>query len=370
MFDRNKLLDDALRGIDISPTMERNAHEKYKALSNYLNNNGLAADFSPQGSFYMGTVVRPLKEGKESNYDLDILCTLEATKSGTSPEKTKNDVGDLIKSSDLYSEKLQPEDKYCWTLQYADVLDGIGFSLDIVPAVSEEQQIIEEIVNSGVPFQYVDRTVAITRKGYVTYEWHTSNPLGFGDWFLEISNRQITTDMRIEQNIYLRQSLQIYQEVEEIPSYLHRSTLQRAIQFLKRHRDIYYERSNNEDYYPSSMIITALVADSVASRSFMSIEEIILNFIKMFNSKSIPIMIDGKVVNPVDRREDLAQAWTAKTYRVFEGWLVDIRDYLLDVSEELSFKRAIKNNINFNMFEETKKNAKIVIPTKPWRNLT
>ncbi|MGF3073657.1 hypothetical protein ACQV2T_08975 [Facklamia sp. P13069] len=77
----------------------------------------------------------------------------------------------------------------CWTLKYAEVSDGVGFSLDIVPSVDEDILIKKDIINSGVSYSNAEKTVAITNKELSVYDWLTSNPLGFGDWFLEISNR-------------------------------------------------------------------------------------------------------------------------------------------------------------------------------------
>lgn len=55
------------------------------------------------------------------------------------------------------------------------------------------------MVNSGVQHSKVVKTVAITDKKSYSYNWLTSNPLGFGDWFLEVSNQHLTTDMKSEQ---------------------------------------------------------------------------------------------------------------------------------------------------------------------------
>lgn len=58
-FERQKDILSIIEKLDISPTLFKNATEKYKALAKYLNDNGLEADMYPQGSFAIGTVVRP-----------------------------------------------------------------------------------------------------------------------------------------------------------------------------------------------------------------------------------------------------------------------------------------------------------------------
>lgn len=58
-FERQKDILSIIEKLDISPTLFKNATEKYKTLAKYLNDNGLEADMYPQGSFAIGTVVRP-----------------------------------------------------------------------------------------------------------------------------------------------------------------------------------------------------------------------------------------------------------------------------------------------------------------------
>ncbi len=57
--ERQKDILSIIRGLDISPTLYKNAVEKYQALGHFLNDNGLEAEIYPQGSFAFGTVVRP-----------------------------------------------------------------------------------------------------------------------------------------------------------------------------------------------------------------------------------------------------------------------------------------------------------------------
>ena len=51
-----------IEGLDISPTMYKNATDKYKAVGTYLQEQGVECDIFPQGSFRLGTVVRPYRE--------------------------------------------------------------------------------------------------------------------------------------------------------------------------------------------------------------------------------------------------------------------------------------------------------------------
>ncbi|EGQ1316601.1 hypothetical protein GA063_11540, partial [Staphylococcus pseudintermedius] len=96
-MNKSDIIEKVLKNIDISPTMERNAHEKYDNISSYLSNKGLVCNFYPQGSFLLGTVIRPYKDGKDKLYDLDVISIIDKEKSKTTPYKSKYDIGNLLK---------------------------------------------------------------------------------------------------------------------------------------------------------------------------------------------------------------------------------------------------------------------------------
>ncbi len=53
MISKEKRKEDFLKlvkGLDISPTMFKNAREKYENIGKFLNENGLDLDIYPQGS--------------------------------------------------------------------------------------------------------------------------------------------------------------------------------------------------------------------------------------------------------------------------------------------------------------------------------
>lgn len=366
MLNRDKDILKSLSDLDLSPTMEKNARDKYDALAKYLDEQGLDSDFYPQGSFLIGTTIRPYRDGKNHDYDLDVLAILKRKKEDTDAKSVKNDVGDCIKESGIYSEKLEKEDRNCWTLKYAKVADGIGFSLDIVPSVYEDVSIKNDIIKSGVSYSNAEKTVAITNKELSDYDWLTSNPLGFGDWFLEISNKHLSTDMKSEQYNNLPYDIRmVFESAEKIPTYYYRSNLQKAVQFIKRHRDIYYDRSKLIGDKPSSILISALVADSIKNEWNLSISDIVIAFIVGFRNKSISLMQDGKILNPVDLRENLIERYTDNRKSNMDKWVSALSD-IMNIEDERKFKQSIHNDINTRVFAETFETPTIITPTKPW----
>lgn len=366
MENRDKDILKSLKDLDLSPTMEKNAREKYDALCNYLNDYGLESDFKPQGSFYIGTVIKPYREGMNRDYDLDVLAVLNRDKQNTDAKSVKKDVGDAIKDNGVYADKLEKEDRNCWTLKYAEVTNGIGFSLDIVPAVNEVEEIKSEIILSGVDISKVQNAVSITDKR-TNYEWLTSNPIGFGDWFLEISNKNITSDMKAEQ--YNKMPFDIrttYASIEKIPTYYYRSNLQRAVQFIKRHRDIYYDRSNKRNHKPSSILLSALVADSIKDKSFLSVSEIIESFVDGYKNKTISIMKNHKILNPVDLREDLVENYSHERMIILDEWIESLSNFI-HIENDKKFRQTIHNDINNKVFSDSFDIPKNIFePAKPW----
>ena len=134
-FTSEQALLKALSNLDITPTMEANAREKYGAIAQYLSEHGVEANFYPQGSFRLGTVTRPFRQGKDVSYELVVVCQVLEDKQQVTPGYVKNLIGDPLKESGLYADKLLPEDDRCWTLEYAKVDDKTGFNLDLVPSV-------------------------------------------------------------------------------------------------------------------------------------------------------------------------------------------------------------------------------------------
>lgn len=367
MINRDRYILNSLNDLDLTPTMEKNARDKYSALSKYLDEKGLDSDFYPQGSFLIGTTIRPYRDGKDQDYDLDVLAILKRKKEDTDAKSVKNDVGNCIKESGIYSDKLEKEDRNCWTLKYAEVSGGVGFSLDIVPSVDEDVLIKNDIINSGVSYSNAEKTVAITNKEIYEYNWLTSNPLGFGDWFLRISNQHLTNEMKSKQYNNLPYDIRmVFASAEKIPTYFYRSNLQRAVQFIKRHRDIYYDRIKLRNDKPSSILISALVTDSVKDKWFLSVSEIVNVFIVGFLNRSISIMQDDKILNPVDLRENLIERYTDSKLNNMNKWIAELNNFM-NIDDDRKFKQNIHNDINKRVFAESFEIPTIITPTKPWK---
>lgn len=115
MITVDQVLDRIAEKMDISREMAEQATTAYESVGRYLQND-LAGDYvidiHPQGSFNLGTVVRPNFDSDE--YDIDLVClvnNLNGKKIGISPSKLKLDIGNSLMGSERYKAMLAKEGK-------------------------------------------------------------------------------------------------------------------------------------------------------------------------------------------------------------------------------------------------------------------
>ena len=281
----NTRIDMVLRQIakelDITDEKYENAVASYNAIGTYLSNNiNVQVDIFPQGSFRLGTVIKPLSD--EDDYDIDLVC--KVNKYFSNPKDLKNEVGQALKSSDRYSKMLQEEGKRCWTLKYADEAQ---YHIDILPA-------IEDITYDK------DKKLKITNKDEISniYTFTTTNPEAYFEWFNE---KQKEEKRRLVESF----AVQNNKNIEEVPDYKVKTTLQVALQILKRYRDKKFE--NNLENKPISIILTTIMAQIYTGEN--NVYELIKKFSNNYY-KYIKIK-DGIewVENPVNSEENFADKW-------------------------------------------------------------
>lgn len=103
-----KRIDIKLRQIakelDISEEKRKDAVNSYKAVGTYLSNHiNEEVEIFSQGSFRLGTVIKPLSD--EDDYDIDLVCRIN--KNFLTAKELKDAVGQALKQSDKYSNMLE-----------------------------------------------------------------------------------------------------------------------------------------------------------------------------------------------------------------------------------------------------------------------
>ena len=295
--------------IDISDEMFENAVGEYKALGKWIDQE--TPDYKigiyPQGSFALRTVVRPISD--EDDYDLDLVCEF-AQSYGLSARQLKVDVVKplLVDYKRINGEILNK--RRCWHVEYEEVPN---FHMDVVPAYA-----------NGTSIRITDHDEEID-----VYQYIGSNPAGYVKWFFERCKKQ----HQLMYEAYVRDhSLVIQQaDVEEVKRQKVKTPLQRAIQLLKRHRDIMFQ-DRDEKEKPISIIITTVAAQLYQEEDnvFDALKNILENAPRYIRNN----MRDGRlfVENPSFAGENFADKWNEhpERARAFFEWLYQAQNDLVD----------------------------------------
>lgn len=400
--ERKKDILNLVSKLDITPTMFKKAEEKYTNLAGFLAERGVDADFYPQGSFALGTVVRPISKNPDAAYDLDAICQIKAARGEISPSTLWRTVQSALESSEVYRSRLIVNDR-CLTIQYADIGE-YGFSIDIVPAANEDEYKKEELRSQSAYPSLMETAIAIPEKLDTTWRWITNNPKGYRAWFERINAPFAEFSKREYRMALFENHRDVYASVEEIPKGMERSSVQRVIQILKYHRDVYYEkRKDGDDIKPISAILNTFVA-SVARElpPSMTVFELLdhvtaelatyaqhqgldeSTFRKKHTGKNIIQKINGLWVmtNPANPQDNLADAWnTNKNIPfMFFQWAGEVRKDLLQSLDldESAFRTSIENAFGSARVQKAWGNRYVTIEpksrtygssTKPWRPL-
>lgn len=296
----DRLLNLISERIDLNETRYKEAEARYKAIAEWLGSEGsalesLEPEIYPQGSFLLGTATRPTSPDEE--FDIDLVCQLLLDASATTPSELKHMVGDRLKENAVYRRMLEEKDR-CWRLNYAG-----EFHLDVLPSIPDQAGGSESIL---VP----DKALR---------KWITSNPKGYGEWFLERMRDQY--DRRRTELAAKAQK-----DPEQVPHFLVKTPLQRAIQLIKRNRDIDF--ASNPDMKPASIVVTTLAAQAYSNQdglepALLSIVNEMPDFIEERNGQAW-------IANPTNTDENFADKWRREPERgvEFYRWVSTLAEKL------------------------------------------
>lgn len=319
------------------------AKERYEDIGKWLGRDESlckehAPHIFPQGSFRLGTAIRPLNDKEE--YDLDLACKLEKgiKKTTHTQEALKNLVGNEINTyREARNIKSPIKEKHrCWRLEYQD---DLSFHIDIVPCIPEDDAkrhlIFKSMMKFGESEFIADSasklTLSITddrHHGFkkICEDWNISNLEGYAKWF-EARMNQV-------HQVILKKA-----QVDDVPLFKKKLPLQRSIQLLKRHRDQMFK--GYDDLKPISIIITTLAARAYSGES--DIEYALQNILsKMGNYVNATF---PRIPNPVNPDEDFADKWSTqegKTLQLeqnFWNWLKQAQNdfELIGSSDDMDF---------------------------------
>ncbi len=310
-MDLNPILERLAADLDIPLDVAEEAIVEYESVADWLSAEGsdLRADspeIYPQGSFRLGTPVRPLKG---DDFDIDLVCRLALKKEETTTANLKNRVGDRLKASAEHSGRLN-ECGRCWTLTY-----GTKFHLDVLPCIPDQEG--------------TSTSILLTDKDLV--RWQHSNPIGYADWFF---SRMGPSLLEEERRLAAVASI----EVADVPRWQVRTPLQRGVQLLKRHRDVYFKDDPNN--CPASIIVTTLAAHSYAEER--DLFSALLNMVRRMPSKIENRDSRWWIANPAHPSENFADKWNdspTRRTRLLE-WLARLEQELTGATRVLNESEA------------------------------
>ena len=224
------LLARAAEKLQLDKTRREKIENSYKAIQEVLENdqiyfNSKNFEIYPHGSVRIGTTVKPI--GK-NEFDLDIVLHIRDSVYGqTDPMKVFNELKRVLSANGNYKDKVKPKNR-CVRLDY------IGdYHMDILSGCQQNINNQDKIV---IP----DRELK---------EYLISNPRGYARWFI---GKAESVRQTLLEKAYA---------AEEIPAddFASKKPLQRAVQILKRYRDLFFEKE--PDYATPSIVLTTLAGE-------------------------------------------------------------------------------------------------------------
>lgn len=286
--DLERVLGAGISTLDITEKEKALVTSRYQALGETLNEHWAESTADNrvyvQGSFALGTMTRRIHRNDDVDIDLVVLRGIQA--SSTTQVELKQDTGaglrKFLAASQANSSLVESE--RCWTLEYP------GMHMDVLPAVPDTS-----------PERGSDDGILIT--DHDVRSWQRSDPRGYALWFKQVTLEEVL----LKEVLLAKRGV----DVDAVPNWTRKTTLQLAVQALKRHRDIYF--AGRLDQRPSSIVITTLAARAYKQGEnlfevLQGIAGSIATHIQVINGQYI-------VANPVMPEENFADCWADERWR-------------------------------------------------------
>lgn len=290
----DKTLDKIAESLALTEEQWRRMESSYKTLYDWLKNDDgyfkrTEFEVYPQGSVRIGTAIKPFKR---EDFDLDLVIHLLDFEQGLLPLIVFNRLKRRLEENPAYKGKLESKNR-CMRINAAS-----DYHMDVLPGC----QLYEWDKNR---IRIPDRALDL---------WVLSNPRGYAEWFLGRVN--------LVKETLLERAL----KQEKISkSVFMGKPLQRAVQLIKRFRDIYFEHSEHKDYATSSIVLTTIFASYYTGED--SIFEAMDRILEGIRTHVLASPIGRlKVLNPVDANEDFTDRWERepKFYEAFKAFSLHV----------------------------------------------
>lgn len=333
--ETEEILDKLGENLSITKSQHDAAVQSYKAVGNWLTAEDselkpYKPTVSPQGSFLIGTIIQSIDP--DGDIDLDIVCELNGKRADWTQKNIKEVVKNQLIKHKTYNSLLDEEGRRCWTLKYRENGDlNEKYHMDILPAINTKGHtiILEKAFSDFRDENYDNLLLSITDNERLPeyevstnpHDWLQSNPFGYAKWFFSKANNIIGERKKL---------YSLNEAVNPTPKYQsERLPLQRAVQLLKRHRDLMFENYTEEDKKekPISCIITTLAGNAYKGENnvYDALMNLIANMRKyILDENPHTGAIEKWVPNPVNNLENFADRWglaESKRETFFYRWL-------------------------------------------------
>jgi hypothetical protein len=269
------LLDKMAESVQLDDTRYDRMKTSYESVKDWIEKDEIFFksynyDIYPHGSVRTLTTVKPF--GKDE-FDLDMAIHLK----NNTPHTPQRIFAELKRRMEGYSKihglKIEAKNR-CIRIIYAG-----DFHMDILPGVQESM------------FDQNKIKVPDHKLG----DWVSSNPRGYGAWFMGKAN--LVKESLLEKSM----------SAEKLPTdnFKYKKPLQRAVQLIKRFRDIYFQK--DDTYKTSSIILTTIAGQYYQGENsiFDTVNNIITTIITHVNQPKGRL----KILNPVNAEEDFTDKW-------------------------------------------------------------
>ena len=204
--------------LQLTPSLYEQATERYETIAKTIAKDEAfhKADLNiyPQGSFRLKTTVKPLSR---EEYDLDFVAELSAD-STMNPHQLYDHIFRILSSDGIHNKMLEKK-KRCIRVNYAN-----DFHMDIMPG---------KLVNAAT------HEIVVPDKELKNW-YHHSNPIGFAEWFENQARTQILHELNKQRSQSQVEKVTEQEVVKQL------EPLRRAVQLVKRYRDIYCDKTHKE----------------------------------------------------------------------------------------------------------------------------
>ncbi len=268
------LLDKMAEEIQLDSSRYERMKISYEAIKKWIDDDEkffkpYSYDVYPHGSVRILTTVKPI--GKEE-FDLDIVIHLKST-TLHSPIRIYSELKRRLQESERYKGMLESKNR-CIRLNYSG-----DFHMDILPGIQE--------------YTYDQNRIKVPDRELG--DWVSSNPRGYGDWFITKANS-------VKESL-----LEQVRMAEKLPpdNFKNKKPLQLAVQLIKRYRDIYFLK--DAEFKTSSIILTTIAGQFYQGEA--SIFDTVDNIITTIRQKVSQPAGRLKILNPVNSSEDFTDKW-------------------------------------------------------------